>query len=81
LVQDVAYGALLSGELRRLHGRIADTLLSTDGDRPTVAPEIVAHHLQTAGRPAQAIAYWREAGEQSVHRAANREAIAHFRRA
>ena len=81
LVQDVAYGALLYGERRHLHGRIADTLLSTGSDRPAVAPELVAHHLQIAGRLAEAIPYWRRAGEQAARRAANREAIAHFRRA
>jgi hypothetical protein len=45
-----------------------------------VAPEIVAC---TCNRPSGsvAIAYWRKAGEQSVRRANNREAVAHFRRA
>jgi predicted ATPase len=81
LVQDVAYGALLHGQLQRLHGRIADALLSASGDGPAVAPEIIAHHLQRAGRSVEAIVYWRKAGEQAVDRAANREAIAHLRRA
>src|SRR5262249_34375503 len=39
------------------------------------------YHLQSAGRSAEAIVYWRQAGEQATHRAANREAIGHFRRA
>lgn len=34
-----------------------------------------------ASRSAEAIIYWREAGEQAVRRAANREGIEHFRRA
>lgn len=46
-----------------------------------IAPEIIALHLQNAERPAEAIAYWRKAGEQCVRRANNREATAHFRRA
>jgi DNA-binding winged helix-turn-helix (wHTH) protein/predicted ATPase len=81
LVQDVAYGALLHGQLQQLHGRIADAILSASSDGPAAAPEIIAHHLQRAGRSVEAITYWREAGEQAVRRAANREAIAHFRRA
>jgi class 3 adenylate cyclase/predicted ATPase len=80
LVQDAAYGTLLRGRRRLLHGHIADTLLATSGDNPSAAPEIIAHHLENAGRPAEAIIYWREAGEQAAHHAANREAIGHFRR-
>jgi class 3 adenylate cyclase/tetratricopeptide (TPR) repeat protein len=81
LVQDAAYGTLLRGPRQLLHARIADALLSTGGERPAAAPEIIAHHLQNAGRPVEAIVYWREAGERVVRRAADREAIEHFRRA
>jgi class 3 adenylate cyclase/predicted ATPase len=81
LVQEAAYGTLLRGPRQLLHARIADTLLSATEEKPTVAPEITAHHLQNAGRSGEAIVYWREAGEQAVRRAANREAVAHFRRA
>jgi class 3 adenylate cyclase/predicted ATPase len=80
LVQDTAYGTLLRGPRQRLHARIADALISKAGESPA-PPEIVAHHLQSAGRPADAVVYWREAGEQAVRRAANREAIGHLRRA
>jgi predicted ATPase len=81
LVQDAAYGTLLRGPRQLLHARIADALLPTTGERPATAPEIIAHHLQSAGRSIEAIVYWREAGEQAVRRAANREAIGHLRRA
>jgi class 3 adenylate cyclase len=81
LVQDAAYGTLLRGPRQLLHARIADTLLSATEEKPTAAPEITAHHLQNAGRSGEAIVYWREAGEHAVRRAANREAVAHFRRA
>jgi predicted ATPase len=81
LVQDAAYGTLLRGPRRLLHDRIADALLSTTGEKSAAEPEIIAHHLQSAGRSAEAIGYWREAGEQAVRRAANREAIGHLRRA
>ncbi len=78
LVQDAAYGTLLRGPRQLLHGRIADALAAA---KPPAAPEIIAHHLQIAGRSAEAIAYWREAGEQAVRHAANREGVEHFRRA
>jgi predicted ATPase len=81
LVQDAAYGTLLRGPRQLLHGRTADALLSTTGETSAAEPEIIAHHLQSAGRSAEAIVYWREAGERAVRRAANREAIGHLRRA
>jgi class 3 adenylate cyclase/predicted ATPase len=81
LVQDAAYGTLLRGPRQLLHARIADALLTTPEEKFAAAPEIIAHHLQNAGRSAEAIVYWREAGEQAVRRAANREGIEHFRRA
>jgi class 3 adenylate cyclase/tetratricopeptide (TPR) repeat protein len=80
LVQDAAYSTLLRGPRRDIHARIADVMLASSPAN-SVAPEIVALHLQQAERPAEAIAYWRKAGEQSVRRANNREAVAHFRRA
>jgi tetratricopeptide (TPR) repeat protein len=79
LVQDAAYGTLLRGPRQLLHARIADTLLPASGEN--APPEIIAHHLQNAGRPVEAIEHWREAGEQAARRAAYREAIAHFHRA
>jgi predicted ATPase len=80
LVLDAAYGTLLRGRRQFLHSRIADVLLSATGEEPADAPEIIAHHLQNAGRLAEAMVYWHNAGEQAVHRAANREAIEHLRR-
>jgi tetratricopeptide (TPR) repeat protein len=80
LVQDAAYSTLLRTSRRNIHARIANAMLakrSIDSE----SPEIVALHLQQADRPAEAIAYWRKAGEQSARRANNREAVAHFRRA
>ncbi|MBR0757094.1 AAA family ATPase [Bradyrhizobium jicamae] len=80
LVQDAAYSTLLRTSRRDIHARIATAMLSR-GTADSAAPEIVAFHLQQAGRPAEAIAYWRKAGEQCARRANNREAAAHFRRA
>ena len=81
LVQDAAYGTLLRGPRQLLHGRIAHALVTTSDEKSGAAPEIIARHLQNAGRSTEAIGYWREAGEQAVRRAANREGIEHFRRA
>jgi len=80
LVQEAAYATLLRAQRQHLHARIADVLLLGAGEKAAVAPEIIAHHLQSAGRSLEAISYWRDAGERSVRRAANTEAIEHFRR-
>jgi predicted ATPase len=80
LVQDAAYSTLLRRPRQELHARIADALLSAS-DPASVAPEIVARHMQSAERHAEAIVYWRKAGEQAVRRAGNHEAVGHFRRA
>jgi class 3 adenylate cyclase/tetratricopeptide (TPR) repeat protein len=80
LVQDAAYSTLLRGARRNLHAHIADALLAVS-QTESVAPEIVALHMQSAERPAEAIVYWQKAGEQSVRHANNREAVAHFHRA
>jgi len=80
LVQDASYSTLLRGPRRNLHARIADALLAVS-HAESVAPEIVALHMQSAERPTEAIVYWQKAGERSVRRANNREAVAHFRRA
>ncbi len=81
LVQDTAYGTLLRGPRQTLHGRIADALIARSAERSAAAPEIIARHLENAGRSAQAITYWREAGEQALRVSANHEAAAHLRRA
>lgn len=80
LVQDAAYSTLLRASRRDIHARIANAMLAK-GTTDFAAPEIVALHLQQAGRASEAIVFWRRAGEQSVRRAHNREAVAHFRRA
>ena len=80
LVQDAAYSTLLRGARRDLHARIANALLAVSHTE-SVVPEIIALHMQSAERSAEAIVYWRKAGEQSIRRANNREAVAHFRRA
>lgn len=81
LVQDTAYNSLLRGPRQALHDRIAGAIETRDPDRAAREPEILAHHLAEAGRADRAAAYWQKAGELAVRRAANREAVGHFRRA
>ena len=81
LVQDAAYGTLLRGPRRQLHGRIADVLEKEFSEIVELQPELLAKHCAEAGLNEQAIRYWRRAGERAVRRASNREAIGHFSQA
>ena len=81
LVRDAAYESLLKSRRQVLHGRLVAAI---EGEFPQLAegqPELLARHCAGAGLSEKAAAYWRKAGEQAVRRAANREAIEHFRRA
>jgi class 3 adenylate cyclase/predicted ATPase len=81
LVQDAAYGTLLRAKRQELHARVATVLERDFADLVDRQPELLAHHLQSAGRTAEAIIYWQKAGEHAARRAASREAITHLRRA
>lgn len=81
LVQDTAYNSLLRGPRQTLHERIATAIEARDPDRAEREPEILAHHLAEAGQADRAAGYWQKAGQLAVRRAANPEAVGHFRRA
>src|SRR5262249_9718931 len=81
LVQDAAYGTLLRGARQQLHARIVAALEQGFPETAHTQPEVLARHCTGAGLVDPAVVHWRNAGEQAVRRAANREAVAHFRRA
>jgi predicted ATPase len=79
LVQDAAYGTLLREARRVLHARIAETLETQFGDIAERQPEILARHLNEAGRTERAVEQWLKAGRRAAGRSAYIEAIAHFK--
>ncbi len=81
LVQDAAYGTLLRSKRRQLHSRIADALEEGFPETVETQPELVAHHLIQAGRTERAIDYLRKAGQRTIERSANAEALEHLTRA
>ena len=81
LVQDTAYDSLLGSQRRELHGRIADVLGERFGERVAREPELLARHLQQAGRTEAAIAQYERAAQQATQRFAQSEALAHLREA
>lgn len=81
LVQEAAARSLLRSERAVLHGRIAGVLLARFPARVEDAPEVLAHHLERAGRIPAAIDYYARAADLASRRAANREATRHLERA
>jgi class 3 adenylate cyclase/predicted ATPase/DNA polymerase III delta prime subunit len=81
LVQDAAYSTLLRKLRQQLHRDIAQRLERHDPGVVRSQPELLAYHYSEAGLHESAIAYWTAAGERAVRRAANTEAVRHFRRA
>lgn len=80
LVQDTAYLSLLRKTREQYHHRIADVIESQFRDTVEQRPELLAHHHAEAGNAAEAIPYWRKAGNRAIARAAFPEAIAHLLR-
>jgi TOMM system kinase/cyclase fusion protein len=80
LIQEAAYQSLLRTTRQQSHRRIVDVLNERFPRIGELNPELVAHHYAEAGLAAEAIPFWRRAGEHAVRRSASSEAIAHFQR-
>ena len=78
IVQDAAYAMLPRQKRQQLHSRIADTLENSFPYVIEAQPELLAHHLAQAGSIERAIDYLRKAGQRSIERSANAEAIGHL---
>ncbi len=75
----VAYEQASPGRRRLLHRRAADALAGRD--RGGALAGVVAHHLELAGREADAAEWFRRAGDHARDLHANAEALAHYRAA
>jgi DNA-binding response OmpR family regulator/class 3 adenylate cyclase/predicted ATPase len=81
LIQDAAYGTFVRSKRQQLHGRIADALERGFPETVETQPELLAHHLIQAGLTERAINYLRKAGQRTIERSANAEAIRHLNQA
>ena len=81
LVRDAAYEGLPHSKRRLLHGAVAKALGRTNPEILNNEPELLAHHYTEADDVVSAIAYWQRAGERSIGRSANVEALNHIGRA
>ena len=78
LIQDAAYESLLKTSRQGYHRIIAEVIKRDFPDITEKHPESLATHYTEAGMLPEAIAEWLRAGQQSVARSANLEAVSHF---
>jgi predicted ATPase/DNA-binding response OmpR family regulator/class 3 adenylate cyclase len=81
LVQDAAYDTLVRSKRQQLHSRIANALEQGFPETVETQPELLAHHLIQAGLTERAINYLRKAGQRTIGRSANAEAVRHLTQA
>ena len=80
LIQDAAYHSLLRANRRIQHSRVAEAVEKLFPEMADTQPELLAHHYTEAGLSAEAIPFWRKAGQRAVERSANVEALNHINR-
>ena len=78
LIQDTAYASLLRTTRQRYHHQIAELMVVAFPETVATQPELIAHHYAEAGRAAQAVRYWQQAGQRAVERSAYLEALNHL---
>ena len=78
LIQDTAYASLLRTTRQRYHHQIAELMVAAFPETVATQPELIAHHYAEAGRAAQAVRYWQQAGQRAVERSAYLEALNHL---
>jgi DNA-binding NtrC family response regulator/predicted ATPase len=78
LTREVAYQSLPQRTREHYHQQIARLVEARFPAIPAAQPEWLAQHYTAAGLPAQALSYWRQAGQRAIERSAYVEAISHL---
>ncbi|HZO82298.1 MAG TPA: adenylate/guanylate cyclase domain-containing protein [Candidatus Binataceae bacterium] len=78
LLQDAAYESVLKSTRQRHHQRVATVLDERFPEIKAERPELLAHHYTRGGLSARAIPFWHAAGQRSIERSANIEALSHL---
>jgi class 3 adenylate cyclase/tetratricopeptide (TPR) repeat protein len=81
LTHDVAYDSVLQNRRRELHAQILLAIERVYAGRLDEKIEALAHHALRGEVWNKALTYLWRAGEKAVARAANRQAVLHFKRA
>src|SRR5206468_1810295 len=76
LIRDVAYETLPRAERRALHGRVADWIEQSAGERLEERLDVLAYHAVQADQQARALDYLIRAAERARRAAAHREEAA-----
>src|SRR5260221_834164 len=77
LIQDASYQSLLKSTRQHYHQQIAQVLADRFPETVETQPELVAHHYTEASLIVQALPHWQRAGQRTLERSANVEAIGH----
>jgi serine phosphatase RsbU (regulator of sigma subunit)/tetratricopeptide (TPR) repeat protein len=81
LVQDAAYGTLLTVDRKRLHQAVGEAVETLYADRLDELAAMLARHFQQAGDKDHALEYYTRAGASALASFANQEAESLFRSA
>jgi predicted ATPase len=81
LIQDTAYASLLRSTRQQVHQQVADVLATEFPENVGGQSVVVAHHYMEAGLYEQALAYWKQSGQEALERSAYQEAVACFEQA
>jgi len=81
LIRDAAYEGLSYRRRRELHGRVAEVIERSQGDRPEEAAELLSLHFHRAERWPETWRYSVDAGRRAEEKYANVEAAQFFEQA
>jgi class 3 adenylate cyclase/tetratricopeptide (TPR) repeat protein len=81
LVQEAAYRSLLKSRRQEAHARVVRALTEYFPERVAAEPEETARHCAGAGLVADAIMFYRLAGERAARGSAHAEAVGHLSKA
>ena len=78
LVRDVAHDSVLPRARAAYHNRIVEVIERHFSEIVRIRPDVLAWHLEQAGRRSEAIDAWLVAGRQAAAHSANVEALGHL---
>lgn len=78
LIHDAAYASLLRRARQQVQQQAAEPLVARFPGIADTKPEIVAHHFAEADLTDRAAEHFQKAGERSLRRSANEEAVANL---
>ncbi len=80
LLEEALHNALETAERRQFHRKVGEVMEARFPELADNQPELLALHFTEAGLMEKALGYWLRAGQRSIARFANVEAISHLRR-